>query len=175
MVVARPRRRNPTAQPFELFDRFLENKMAQKKILIADDDRDHLLMLTFLLRKAGYQVVAASDVTGAMQMAAEHSPDLLILDVHMGADEGFAIQEKLFQFDVLTKSPVIYLTGDQSDFVHVVSNSMGAHVITKPFNSEKLLSEVETLLNKSRAEQTPPADSPRAEIPTFNFAESYVG
>jgi DNA-binding response OmpR family regulator len=149
--------------------------MTKERVLIADDDRDHLLMLTFLLRKAGYQVVAASDVTTAMQMAAEHSPDLLILDVHMGADEGFAIQEKLFQYDVLTKSPVIYLTGDKSDFVHVVSNSMGAHVVAKPFDPELLLSQVETLLNKVRAGNTPQADSSRTEIPMLNCAETYVG
>jgi len=50
-------------------------------ILVADDDEDIRLLVTTRLEKAGYRVVAAKNGDEALQLAAEHDPDLLVLDV----------------------------------------------------------------------------------------------
>ena len=63
------------------------------KVLIADDDRDHLLMVALMLRKAGYEVISAPDAKTALQLAVEQDPDLLLLDIHMGDEDGYAVQE----------------------------------------------------------------------------------
>jgi DNA-binding response OmpR family regulator len=152
-----------------------EKSMSQT-ILIADDDRDHLFMLAFKLRKAGYNVISAFDAKHAMQMAVEQAPDLLLLDIHLGDEEGFAIQQRLSQLDEMASTPVIYLTGDASASVQVLAESLGAYaVVIKPFNHEALLDAVAGALTQTPDSRTPVAASTDSTPPLLRFAEAYIG
>jgi len=144
------------------------------KILIADDDREHLLMLAFLLRKAGYQVISAFDAKHALQLAVEQAPDLLLLDIHLGDEDGYEVHERLQKIDELAQVPVIYLTGDSSNWVQTITTALGAHaVIRKPFNSDELLAVIRAGLKK--LEVVPPVEVPRPVIPACESTDAYVG
>ena len=81
------------------------------KILIADDDRILADLVTFTVRRAGYEAVAANDTIGAFRNWRETQPDLLILDINLpGTPElpdGFAVCQRIRrESDV----PIILLT-----------------------------------------------------------------
>ena len=118
------------------------------KVLIADDDRDHLLMVALMLRKAGYEVISAGSAKAALQLAVEQDPDLLLLDIHMGDEDGYAVQEGLRKLDELNDKPIIYITGDKSNWVRCITNALGARaVLCKPFDREELLSTIKAILS----------------------------
>ena len=61
-----------------------------KKILVVDDEPDIVRMLSLLLKRAGYEVVTASNADEGLQKVREEQPDLIVLDVMMpGSTEGF--------------------------------------------------------------------------------------
>jgi DNA-binding response OmpR family regulator len=131
------------------------------KILIADDDRDHQIMMALMLRKEGYDVISAFDVKHAIQLAVEQNPDILLLDIHMGEEDGYAVQERLQKIDEMANKPVIYITGDQSNWINFIIAGMGAHaVLRKPFSRQDLLTTLKTLL------ASPPPEQPIAAWPS---------
>jgi two-component system alkaline phosphatase synthesis response regulator PhoP len=127
--------------------------MKMPKILIADDDRDHLMMLGQMLRGHGYEVVSAFDARHAIQLAVEQNPEVLLLDIHMGLEDGYAVQEELRKISGVDEKPVIYITGDTSNWVHCIINGLGARaVLRKPFNQDELLRTLKTLLEAAPPE-----------------------
>jgi CheY-like chemotaxis protein len=130
------------------------------KILIADDDRDHQIMMALMLRKEGYDVVSAFDAKHAIQVAVEQNPDILLLDIHMGEEDGYAVQERLQQIDEMADKPVIYITGDKSNWINCIIAGLGAHaVLRKPFSQHDLLKTLKSLL------AAPPVEKPIAAAP----------
>jgi DNA-binding response OmpR family regulator len=128
------------------------------KILIADDDREHLIMLALMLRKEGYEVISAFDAKHAIQLAVEQNPDVLLLDVHMGDEDGYAVQERLQQIEEMADKPVIYITGDKSNWIQCVITGLGARaVIRKPFDRDELLHTLKILLDPVPEEHAMPA------------------
>src|SRR5688572_19653675 len=106
----------------------------KKKILIADDDRALVQMLSVGLRGAGYDVVSAVDGYYAFSAAVNQQPDLLILDIHMPAGSGFNVLERMYRSEGAQRAPVIYMSGDKSAQVQSVAERFGAFaLIHKPF------------------------------------------
>lgn len=125
--------------------------MKKFKILIADDDREHLIMMALMLRKEGYDVISATDVKSAIQLAIEQDPDILLLDVHMGDEDGYAIQERLQKITEIAEKPVIYITGDKSCWIQFITTALGARaVLRKPFERQELLHTLKSLLEVGR-------------------------
>ena len=63
--------------------------MSKKKILVVDDSRTALFMVTTILRKERYELVTASDGEQALEVAAAELPDLILMDVIMPRKTGF--------------------------------------------------------------------------------------
>ena len=78
------------------------------KVLLADDDRDLVDLLTFSLTRAGMGVVSASDSPAALKLIDTEQPDLAVLDVEMGRWNGFDLLRDLRKRSDI---PVIMLTG----------------------------------------------------------------
>jgi CheY-like chemotaxis protein len=141
--------------------------MKMHKILIADDDRDHQIMMALMLRKAGYDVVSAFDAKHAVQVAVEQNPDILLLDIHMGEEDGYSVQERLQKIPEMADKPVIYITGDQSNWINCIIAGLGAHaVLRKPFSQHDLLKTLKSLLASPQREMPIPAAPPlQKELP----------
>jgi DNA-binding response OmpR family regulator len=116
-------------------------------------------MLAMMLRKEGYEVVSAFDAKHAIQLAVEQNPDILLLDIHLGEEDGYAIQERLQKIEEMAEKPVVYITGDKSSWIQFIILGLGAHaVIRKPFNREELLTTLRLVLEPSPDQDTvPPA------------------
>ncbi|PWC31168.1 ATP-binding protein [Azospirillum sp. TSO35-2] len=65
------------------------------KVLLADDDRDHLALMTDILRPLGFVLFIASDAAGCLELAAQCKPDLAMLDISMPGESGWDIAEAL--------------------------------------------------------------------------------
>jgi DNA-binding response OmpR family regulator len=118
-----------------------------KKILVADDDAKVLRLMMLLLSREGFLVISAFDGYQAVQMACEHEPDVLLLDVNMPAGDGMSVQERLQKNASVCGKPVIYVTGDTSDEVQSRALKLGAFaVLHKPLQFSTVLSTVRRAL-----------------------------
>ncbi len=122
--------------------------MNNPKILVVDDEKNLLLVLQTLLTNQGYSVFTASRGKDALVMAKSKHPDLIILDVMLPDMHGPKVAEELKE-DIDTKDiPILFLTalltkkeeGKKKKFA-------GSNVvIAKPFDTDRLLNEIEKLL-----------------------------
>jgi|SaaInl4_135m_RNA_FD_contig_51_636876_length_8066_multi_6_in_0_out_0_4 PleD family two-component response regulator len=121
-----------------------ENSTAGAVILAVDDDHHNLFMLQRRLEGNNYRVFTASSGKSALEMAAEHSPDLILLDITMPEMDGFAVKEALNEDDRLSGIPVIFLSDRvQVEFKVRAYGLGGQDFISKPFHPEELLARMQ--------------------------------
>jgi DNA-binding NtrC family response regulator len=133
----------------------MENKTT-KKILIVEDEKDTVEMITALLELEGYQVFSALSGTEAMkfletrrQMAPESETpvDLILLDIMLGDEDGRNICLKIKGDEEMRFIPIIMLTVRSSLQDKINSLNIGADdYLTKPFINEELLAKVKVML-----------------------------
>lgn len=110
------------------------------KILVADDSRTNLALLTSSLEKMGHEVVAVSNGQQAIDVFKVSRPDLIILDVVMEGMNGFECAKEIRTVNTDDWIPIIFLSGAvDDDNVERGINAGGDDYITKPF-SEVILS-----------------------------------
>jgi len=127
-----------------------------KKILIVDDEQEILDLLTFNLRREGYETLAVADGEAALIQAHAARPDLIILDVMLPGKDGWEVLRCLRQDPVTRSVPVVFLTARESEIDEVVGLELGADdYIIKPISMHKLLARVKLALRKAAA----PAES----------------
>lgn len=121
--------------------------MTAPRILIADDDSRLTLAVSERLKSLGYEVMVANDGYYATASVHRQRPDLLLLDIHMPAGNGFSVQERMNKMPDLENVPVIYITGDKSDAALEYARKVGANaMIYKPIDFSKLLAAIENAL-----------------------------
>jgi DNA-binding NtrC family response regulator len=114
-------------------------------ILIVDDEPLNVDLLEQELGSAGYRTLAAADGERGYAMAAEHLPDLILLDVMMAGIDGYEVCRRLKAGPETRAIPVIFLTALTDTFEKVRAFSAGAvDYVTKPFQPEELLARVGT-------------------------------
>ena len=123
-----------------------------KKILIADDEPDVVRVLATRLRAHDYQVIGALDGMQAVSQAHHERPDLILLDIRMPASDGYAVLESLRMSSHTDKIPVMLLSGLPEEELQESVNELGVQgFIAKPFDTEKVLGQISTLLNAGEA------------------------
>ena len=111
-------------------------------ILVADDDEDIRLFVTLLLERAGHRVVAAENGEEALRLAAEHDPDLLLLDVSMPVLSGHEVCRAIVSGNPSPPS-VIFLSARTRPADKVLGLEAGAvDYMTKPFDARELTTRV---------------------------------
>jgi len=118
-----------------------------KKILIADDEPNILMLTSIMLEDAGYETVMAKNGTQAIERALKEKPDLIITDIVMPETDGFEVCRTLRDREEFNDVPIIILSAIGDEFNKITGFEGGADdYITKPFNLEDLKSRVQTLL-----------------------------
>jgi CheY-like chemotaxis protein len=120
--------------------------MANKKVLVIDDNRFILRVIKSKLSSGGFQVITAVDGKEGLQKAFAEKPDLVITDIMMPKLDGFGVYQELQKNPRTQKVPVIFLTalGEEREEL----NELGpAAVITKPFSPRQMLNTVNSMLN----------------------------
>ena len=131
-------------------------------ILVVDDDRLVLAMLSHGLAQAGYKVIDADNGDDAILLAREHKPDLALLDIRMQGMSGFDVAACLRQ---TSRVPFMFLSAFCDPQTVAQADELGAVAcLTKPLDIRQILPEVERALVQVRAERRQ-ADPARAEVP----------
>jgi DNA-binding response OmpR family regulator len=118
---------------------------AAKRILVCDDDKDILDLLSHILTQAGYTVATAGEHKSFMQRFNEAKPDLILLDVRMPEKDGFSIAEQI-QGDY--RGPIIFITAHDRPVYRMCVPIVGAtDYLPKPIDPEVLLARIEHALH----------------------------
>jgi CheY-like chemotaxis protein len=117
--------------------------MSKKKILVVDDSRTALFMVTTILRKERYELVTACDGEQALEMAAAERPDLILMDVIMPRKTGFEACRELKRREDTKAIPVILVTTrGEGENVEAGFQSGCNDYVTKPINALELITKV---------------------------------
>ena len=121
--------------------------MADKKILLVDDEIDILAILGKQLEEEGYEVFTAKNGNDALQIALAKEPDIAILDLALPDMDGSEIAEKLKANEETKHMPVIFLTALRSkEEEHDSGMTIAGHtVLAKPYDLAEIIERVEVL------------------------------
>src|SRR5204863_9972308 len=139
------------------------NDMVEKsaRILLVDDEQSIQTLLSYPLRKDGYEVVRAADGREALDRFAEQAFDLVVLDLMLPKLDGLEVCRRLRSRSAV---PIIMLTAKSEEIDKVVGLELGADdYITKPFSLREFSSRVKAALR--RAELSRPAETAPNEVP----------
>lgn len=116
------------------------------KILIADDNRQIISILSEYAKKEGYTVVTACDGHDALRLFNSEKPDIVLLDVMMPVKDGFEVCRELRK---TTNIPIIMITARSEDFDKIMGLDIGADdYITKPFSPGEVMARVRAVLRR---------------------------
>jgi DNA-binding response OmpR family regulator len=117
------------------------------RILLADDEESIQTLLSFPLRKDGYEVTTADDGLEAMERFGEAHFDLVVLDVMMPHMDGLEVCRRIRAQSTV---PIIMLTAKAEEIDKVVGLELGADdYITKPFSLREFRSRVRATLRRA--------------------------
>jgi len=119
------------------------------KILIAEDEADIRELITYTLRFAGYEVVAATNGDEAVQFARQEMPDLILLDARMPKKTGYEACE-IIKADPQTKDiPVLFLSakGQESEIQSGLKAGASEYLL-KPFAPDQLIKHIQRALDR---------------------------
>ena len=119
-----------------------------KRILIVEDEKNIVDILSFNLSKEGYETLEAYDGEAGLQLALEQNPDLILLDLMLPKMNGFDVCRSLRRENRST--PVIMLTAREEETDKVLGLELGADdYITKPFSMRELLARVKANIRRN--------------------------
>ncbi|OYQ66076.1 response regulator transcription factor [Aerococcus sp. 1KP-2016] len=131
------------------------------KILITDDDKDIVELLTIYATNEEYEVIQAYDGDEALKKIAEN-PDiaLMVLDIMMPVKDGITVVKELRKRDV--DMPILLLSAKSSDMDKISGLTTGADdYVTKPFNPLEVMARIKSLLRRANVGES---DSATIEI-----------
>ena len=119
------------------------------RLLLVDDDRDLVEVLTYVLQREGFSVVSAFDGEGAWRQFQSEQPSLVILDINMPGIDGLEVCRRIREASTV---PVVMLTAraDEVDIIRALG--LGADdYVTKPFSPRQLVARVKAVLRRAAA------------------------
>ena len=116
-------------------------------ILAVDDSPSMRQMVNIILKKAGYDVVQATDGIEALEYAREHEVDLVLTDVNMPRLDGIGLVQELRALPAYKYTAILVLTTESSQDMKLRGKQAGATGwLVKPFNPDQLLATIARVL-----------------------------
>jgi len=137
---------------------WLQSPAERAHILVIDDSVEELQVLLAALRRVGHRISLAFDALEGYRRAGVLQPDLILLDVHLGATSGFEVCRLLKADHATAHIPVIFLTAGATLEERLTGlREGGVDYILKPFEPEEVLVRVAVHLTLARRGTQPPA------------------
>jgi DNA-binding response OmpR family regulator len=141
------------------------------QVLCIEDDKDIALAIRSVLRRAGFDVVSATDGRDGLRAFHAKRPDVVLLDIGLPTMDGWTVLERIRD---LSDVPVIMLTAHGMETDKVRGLHAGADdYLTKPFGNAELVARVQALLRRSRSAR-PEAEVYADAIIQLNFGSREV-
>jgi two-component system phosphate regulon response regulator PhoB len=125
--------------------------MSKQTILIIEDERALVEVLTYNLRKEGFDIHSATDGQDGLRRAQTTLPDLIVLDLMLPVIEGLEVC-RVLKSGVRTRDiPLLMLTARSEEVDEIVGFQMGADdYVTKPFKIKPLIQRIKALLRRKK-------------------------
>lgn len=138
-----------------------------KKILVIDDEKPIVDLISFNLKKEGHEILEAYDGEDGYNKALSSKPDLILLDVMLPKMDGFTVCRKLRE---KIQTPIIMITAKEEEVDKVLGLELGADdYMTKPFGIRELMARVKANLRRSDIEVLANATSSDDEVQYGNL------
>lgn len=130
--------------------------VSSRTVLIIEDEKDVVDLLTLNLRKAGgFIIITASDGAAGLTKARAEKPDFVVLDLMLPKMSGLEIC-KILKSDQATRHiPILMLTARAEEIDRIVGLEFGADdYVTKPFSPREVILRIKAILRRGAAEET---------------------
>lgn len=118
-------------------------------ILYIEDNQDNRKLVKRVLQAAGYTVHGAADGPSGFEYLQTHTPDLILMDIHLPGIDGYTMTRRLRQIDQFTQIPIIALTANVTKEDQQKSREAGTNgFIQKPINVDSLPDQIRAYLAK---------------------------
>ena len=122
----------------------------KKKILVVDDEKQLVSLVSLHMDMAGYEVLSARDGEEALAVVSAHKPDLLILDLMLPKIDGWEVCRRIRTEPEISDTPVIMLTACSDSGDKLRGFECGADdYVTKPFSPRELVARVKRVLARA--------------------------
>ena len=119
-----------------------------KRVLVVEDEKNIVDILTFNLQREGYETLSAMDGQTGLDLALREDPDLILLDLMLPRMDGFDVCRNVRAQNRST--PIIMLTAREEETDKVLGLELGADdYITKPFSMRELLARVKANIRRT--------------------------
>ncbi len=127
-----------------------DNGLAGLKIMVIDDSKTIRRTAENLLKKAGCEVVTATDGFEALSLVADHHPDLIFVDIMMPRLDGYQTCALIKNNKAYSDTPVVMLSSKDGLFDRAKGRLAGSdQYLTKPFSRDELLDAIRRHIPKA--------------------------
>ena len=120
------------------------------KVMVIDDSKTIRRTAESLLKKAGCEVITASDGFEALAKITEHKPDIIFVDILMPRLDGYQTCALIKNNSIFKSTPVIMLSSKDTIFDRARGRIVGSEqYLTKPFTKEDLLGAIKQHVGKA--------------------------
>lgn len=129
--------------------------VATKRILVVDDEPDVTELLSYRLKKEGYEVTVTNQPLEIMGVARDFLPDLIVLDIMMPELDGLMVCRMIRADKKLNNVPVIFLTARGEAEDRITGLELGADdYVCKPFDTKELILRIGLIFRRLGADQS---------------------
>lgn len=137
------------------------NARGGMRVLVIDDSKTVIALLSRMLQQNGYRVQGAEDAKGGLEIAGRECPDLIFLDIVLPGMSGFEALRHLRREPATRAIPVIMMSGNEQATEQFYVQKIGADdFMKKPFSRAEVFSRIERLLDETLLPQRSVRRSP---------------
>jgi DNA-binding response OmpR family regulator len=130
-----------------------ESISPRRRVMIVEDEASVRELVAQYLELEGFELMQASTGSDALKLAAEHSPDLVILDLNLPGIDGYEVARRLRATSAI---PILMLTGRTEEADKLAGFEVGADdYLTKPFRPRELVLRVQAIMRRLAATSAP--------------------
>ncbi len=139
------------------------------KILVVDDEKDIVELISYNLGKEGFAVLKAYNGEDALKVVKEDRPDLMILDLMLPGMQGLEVTKRLRNNPETARLPILMLTAKSGEVDTILGLEMGADdYVTKPFRVRELMARIRAILRRTAIKEK------ESEKETFSFKDLFI-
>jgi two-component system, cell cycle response regulator DivK len=121
-----------------------------KRILMVEDTEDNRQIIRDLMESVGYDLIEAEDGASGVAMAAEHKPDLILMDIQLPVMDGYEACRRIKANPELRHIPIIAVTSYALSGDETKTKAAGCDgYVAKPFSPRQLLAKMNEFLERS--------------------------
>jgi two-component system phosphate regulon response regulator PhoB len=123
--------------------------MDKQHVLVVDDETDILELISYNLRREGFEVSTVETGEAAIQFVSDFTPALIVLDLMLPGVDGLSVCRNLKSSERTSGIPVLMLTAKSEDSDIVTGLELGADdYLTKPFSPRVLVARIRAILRR---------------------------